>query len=87
MDDETKDIQDAKINIWLVWDIDTKTKEASLRAITLSDERARKYEKSIMNSHFEFGNTHYFVDVEKRITNHLFGGKLIDTIGAELKKT
>ena len=83
-----EDEKTGKQYIWLVWDIDTRTKPytAALRAITTSEERARKYEKSIMKAHIEeFGNPYHYVDVEKRITNHLFGGTLLQTIGAELK--
>jgi len=35
--------------IWLVWDIDITSKEASLRAVTTTKERAEKYKKECNN--------------------------------------
>ncbi len=72
--------------IWLVWDIDITTNEASLRAVTTTKECAEKYKQSIEKLHKEFDNHKFFVDIEPRDTNHAYGIKLIESIGAELKR-
>jgi len=72
--------------IWLVWDIDITSKEASLRAVTTTKERAEKYKKRMQQSHKNFDNHHFVVELEARDANHAYGIKVIERLGVELKR-
>ena len=77
---ESKNIQDLKFNIWIVWDNDITKGELYLRAITTTLELAEKYKKIIEKHHREFQNHKYFVNIEARDANHLYGELALEKI-------
>lgn len=77
---ESKNIQDTKFNIWIVWDNDITKGELYLRAITTTEELAKKYKEGIEKHHREFENHKYLVDIEPRDVNHLYGEVALEKI-------
>ena len=66
-------MKEEEFTIWLVWDNDITKGELYLRAITTTEERAEKYKKGIEKHHREFENHNYYVEIESRTANHLYG--------------
>ena len=63
-----------KFKIWLVWDTDTIEFDRSLRAVTTTEERAKKYKTMIEKQHEQYNNQNrYKVEIEESDANHLYG--------------
>lgn len=80
MNEFRANLKKTKFDIWFVWDLDITDGKTYLRAVTLTEERAEKYKKSIEKHHKEFSNNKFLVDIEPRNTNHLFGEQPLENM-------
>ena len=71
-----------KFKIWLVWDIDVIEPDRSLRAVTTTEERAKKYKTMIEEQHRQYNNQNrYKVEIEETDSNHLYGYRSLKRLG------
>ena len=71
-----------KFKIWLVWDTDTIEFDRSLRAVTTTEERAKKYKKMIEKQHIQYNNQNrYKVEIEESEANHVYGFLSLKRLG------
>lgn len=66
--------KDKKIKLWLVWDTDHIQFDQSLRAISTTEDRAKRYKTMVEKEHKLLGNQkRYKVEIEEREANHIMG--------------
>lgn len=71
-----------KFKIWLVWDTDTIKFDRSLRAVTTTEERAKKYKTMIEKQHIQYNNQNrYKVEIEESDANHIYGFRSLKRLG------
>jgi len=71
-----------KFKIWLVWDTDIIDVDRSLRAVTTTEERAKKYKIMIEKQHIQYNNQNrYKVEIEESEANHVYGYLSLKRLG------